>query len=59
MKWNASSFIENRAFDRRLVKDSLIDKWNIYGDIYGKQSEYRQFLESYVTNLNVQVQMKF
>lgn len=55
MKWNASSFIENRAFDRRLVKDSLIDKWNIYGDIYGKQSEYRQFLESYVTNLDVQV----
>ena len=50
MKWNASSFLENRIFDRRLVKDNLIDKWNIYGDIYKKGNDYRQFLETYVKN---------
>lgn len=49
MKWNASSFLENRVFDRRLVKDNLIEKWNIYGDIYNKsRSDYRQFLDTYV-----------
>lgn len=50
MKWNASSFPENRVFDRRLVKDNLVDKWNIYGDTHQHrgQDDYRQFLESYV-----------
>lgn len=48
MKWNSSSFLENRIFDRRLVKDNLIDTWNIYGDIYTKRTDYRQFLETYV-----------
>lgn len=48
MKWNASTFLENRIFDRRLVKDNLIDKWNIYGDIYKQRSDYRQFLDTYV-----------
>lgn len=50
MKWNASSFLENRVFDRRLVKDNLVDKWNIYGDAQQRrgQDDYRQFLESYV-----------
>lgn len=48
MKWNASSFLENRIFDRRLVKENLLDKWNIYGDIYKTRTDYRQFLESYV-----------
>lgn len=37
-------------FDRRLVKDNLVDKWNIYGDTHQRrgQDDYRQFLESYV-----------
>ena len=48
MKWNSSSFLENRTFDQRLVKENLIDKWNIYGDIYKTRTDYRQFLESYV-----------
>lgn len=48
MKWNSSSFLENRTFDQRLVKENLIDKWNIYGDIYKTRTDYRQFLDSYV-----------
>lgn len=48
MKWNSSSFLENRTFDQRLVKENLIDKWNVYGDIYKTRTDYRQFLESYV-----------
>lgn len=48
MKWNASSFLENRIFDRHLVKDDLIDKWNIYGNIYKQKTDYRQFLETHV-----------
>lgn len=43
-----SSFLENRTFDQRLVKENLIDRWNIYGDIYKTRNDYRQFLESYV-----------
>lgn len=53
MKWNSSSFLENRTFDQRLVKENLIDKWNIYGDIYKTRTDYRQFLESYVTYIFV------
>lgn len=52
MKWNATSFLENRLFDRRLVKENLLDKWNIYGDIYKTRTDYRQFLESYVNKIN-------
>lgn len=48
MKPNASSFLENRTFDQRLVKENLVDKWNLYGDIYKTRSDYRQFLDSYV-----------
>lgn len=48
MMWNSSSFLENRQFDHRLVKKNLIDKWNIYGDIYKTRTDYRQYLESYV-----------
>lgn len=48
MKSNASLFLENRTFDQRLVKENLIDKWNLYGDIYKTRSDYRQFLDSYV-----------
>lgn len=48
MKWSSSSFLENRVFDQRLVKENLVDKWNIYGDIYKVRTDYRQFLESYV-----------
>ena len=48
MKWNSSSFLENRTFDQRLVKENLIDKWNIYDDIYKTRTDYRQFLDSYV-----------
>lgn len=48
MKPNASSFLENRIFDQRLVKENLVDKWNLYGDIYKTRSDYRQFLDSYV-----------
>lgn len=47
-----SSFLENRVFDRRLVKENLIDKWNIYGDVYKNRTDYRQFLETYVISLN-------
>lgn len=43
-----SSFLENRVFDRRLVKENLIDKWNIYGDVYKNRTDSRQFLETYV-----------
>lgn len=49
MMWNASSFLENRLFDRRLVKDNLLDKWHHHADIqHGQRPDYRQFLESYV-----------
>lgn len=49
MEWNASSFLENRLFDRRLVKDNLLDKWHHHADIQlGHRPDYRQFLESYV-----------
>lgn len=48
MKPSASSFLENRTFDQRLVKENLVDKWNLYGDIYKTRSDYRQFLDSYV-----------
>lgn len=48
MKWNSSSHLENRTFDQRLVKENLIDKWSIYGDIYKTRTDYRQFLESNV-----------
>lgn len=48
MTWTSTSFLENRTFDQRLVKENLIDKWNIYGDIYKTRTDYRQFLESYV-----------
>lgn len=51
MKWNSSSFLENRNFDQRLVKENLVDKWNIYGDIYKTRTDYRQFLESYVNKI--------
>lgn len=49
MKWNAASLVEHRLFDRRLVKDDLLDKWHHHADIaHGQRSDYRQFLESYV-----------
>lgn len=52
MEPSSSSFLENRVFDQRLVKENLVDKWNLYGDIYKTRSDYRQFLDSYVIYLN-------
>lgn len=52
MKLNSSSFLENRTFDQRLVKNADIDKWNLYGDIYRTRTDYRQFLDSCVSYLN-------
>lgn len=54
MKPNSSSFLENRIFDQRLVKENLVDKWNLYGDIYKTRSDYRQFLDSYVKFIFIQ-----
>lgn len=48
MKWSCGSFLENRTFDQRLVKEDLVDKWNIHGDIYKARTDYRQFQDSYV-----------
>lgn len=48
MKWNAGSFLENRTFDQRLVRENLVDKWNNHGDIYNARADYRQFQDSYV-----------
>lgn len=48
MKWNTSSFLENRIFDSRLTKSALINKWRIDDDIYKQRMDYRHFKETYV-----------
>lgn len=53
MKWSPSSFLENRTFDQRLVKENLVDKWNINGDIYKARNDYRQFQDSYVNSMQI------
>lgn len=55
MKWSPSSFLENRTFDQRLVKENLVDKWNINGDIYKARNDYRQFQDSYVNSMQITV----
>lgn len=48
MKWNTSSFLENRVFDSRLSKSTLVNKWRIDDDIYNQRMDYRSFKETYV-----------
>lgn len=48
MKWNTSSFLENRLFDSRLTKSALVNKWQIDDDIYKQRMDYRHFKETYV-----------
>ncbi|XP_037920428.1 tektin-3-like isoform X1 [Hermetia illucens] len=47
MKWHASSYLENRLFDSRLVKENLLDKWNIDGEMLNQRRDFRQFQENY------------
>lgn len=48
MKWHANSYLENRVFDSRLVKDNLLDKWSCEGGQYVERKDYRNLVESYV-----------
>lgn len=52
MRWNTSSFLENRLFDSRLTKSALMNKWRIDDDIYKQRMDYRHFKETYVTFFN-------
>lgn len=47
-KWNTASFLENRLFDSRLTKSSLVNKWRIDDDIYNQRMDFRSFKETYV-----------
>lgn len=52
MKWNTSSFLENRLFDSRLTKSALVNKWRIDDDIYKQRMDYRHFKETYVLKIH-------
>ncbi|GAB0095295.1 Tektin [Sergentomyia squamirostris] len=49
MKWQANSFLENRIFDCRLVKDNLINSRGGFGGALAnhQRCNYRAFQESY------------
>lgn len=46
MKWNSTSFLENKIFDTRLVKSSLFDPRQV--KVYKERADYRAFEETYV-----------
>ena len=48
MKWYATSYLDNRIFDSRLVKDNLLDPWTSHFGQHPERRDYRQFLENYV-----------
>lgn len=58
MKWNTSSFLENRLFDSRLTKSALMNKWRIDDDIYKQRMDYRHFKETYVHKLKQRLSMQ-
>lgn len=53
MKYHATSYLENRIFDHRLVKDNLLDKWpteNSTVHEYIERKDHRNLAESYVSH---------
>lgn len=46
LKWNSTSFLENKIFDTRLVKSSLFDPRQV--KVYKERADYRAFEETYV-----------
>jgi len=51
-KFHKHSYIENRNFDHRLVKDNLMDKWPTSDmNEYPERKDHRNLMESYVSSI--------
>lgn len=49
LKFHKHSYLENRIFDHRLVKDNLLDKWPTADmNEYNERKDHRNLMESYV-----------
>ncbi|XP_070074691.1 uncharacterized protein [Drosophila takahashii] len=49
LKFHKHSYLENRLFDHRLVKDNLLDKWPTADmNEYNERKDHRNLMESYV-----------
>jgi len=51
MKWQTTSYLENRIFDSLLVKEQLLNKINTNTNYPGQRRDFRQFLDTYVISI--------